>query len=194
MDFAKAFEMVPHRRLLYELDYYGIRGSTGGLAHGSSWCSQQVVLDGQTSDPVPVLSGVPQGSILGLVLFLLFINDLPDNIRSSVCLFADDCVLYRNIYSPSDCLILQDDLDSLACWEAYWQMKFIVAKCHSVRVSRHLPDKQIKFEYSLHQHTLEQVQFVKYHWWSRWTYQQWRNKSNVGDMLDELEWPFLEAF
>ena len=144
MDFAKAFDKVPHRRLLYKLDYYGIRGSTHRwLAHGS----QQVVLDGQASDPVPVLSGVLQGSVLGPVLFLVFINDLPDNIRSSIRLFTDDCVLYRNICSSSDCLILQDDLDRLAQWEADWQMKFNVAKCHSMRVSRHLLDKQIKFEY-----------------------------------------------
>ena len=52
--------------------------------------------DGQASDPVPVLSGVPQGSVFGPVLVLIFINDLPDNVRSSVRLFADDCVLYRN--------------------------------------------------------------------------------------------------
>ena len=131
MDFAKAFDKVPHRRLLYKLDYYGIRGSTHKWI--ASWLSgrtQQVVLDGQASDPVPVLSGVPQGSVLGPVLFLVFINDLPDNIRSSVRLFADDCVLYRNIRSFSDCLILQDDLDQLARWEADWQMKFNVAKCH----------------------------------------------------------------
>ena len=136
MDFAKAFVIVSHRRLLYKLDYYGIRGSTHRWI--SSWLSshsQQVVLDGQVSDPVPVLSGVPQGLVLGPVLFLVFINDLPDNIRSSVCLFADDCVLYRKIYSPSDCLILQDDLDRLAQKEADWQMKFNVAKCHSMRVS-----------------------------------------------------------
>ena len=58
-----------------------------------SGCSQQVVLDGQASDPVPVLSSVPQGSVLGPILILFFINDLLDNIKSSVCLFADDCVL-----------------------------------------------------------------------------------------------------
>ena len=69
----------------------------------SSWLSersQKVVLDGQASDPVQVLSGVPQESVLGPVLFLIFINDLPENIRSSVRLFADDYVLYRNIKPP----------------------------------------------------------------------------------------------
>ena len=59
-----------------------------------------MVLGDQASDPVPVLSDVPQGSVLGPVLFLIFINGLPENIRSSVRLFADDCVLYRNIESP----------------------------------------------------------------------------------------------
>ena len=163
MDFAKAFDKVPHRRLWYKLDYYGIRGSTHKWI--TSWLSgrfQKVVLDGQASDPVPVLSGVPQGSVLGPVLFLIFINDLPENIRSSVRRFADDCVLYRNIESPTDCQILQDNLNSLAQSEADWQMKFNVAKCHSMRVTRHPPDKHIQFEYTLHQQRLEQVQSAKY--------------------------------
>ena len=160
MDFAKAFEFekVPHRRLLYKLDYYGIRGSTHKWI--TSWLSgrfQKVVLDGQASDPVLVLSGVPQGSVLEPVLFLIFINDLPENIRSSVRLFADNCVLYRNIESPTDCQILQDDLNSIAQWEADWQMKFNVVKCHSMRVTRHPPDKHIQFKYTLHQQRLEQV-------------------------------------
>ena len=77
------------------------------------WTQQQVILDGQASDPVPVLSGVPQGSVLVPILFLIFINDLPNNIKSSVRLFVDDCVLYMNIHSLHDCLILQEDLDSL---------------------------------------------------------------------------------
>ena len=61
--------------------------------------SHQVVCDGQASDPVPVLYGVPQGLVLGPILYLIFINDLPDNINYSVRQFADDCVLYRNIHS-----------------------------------------------------------------------------------------------
>ena len=130
-----------------------------------SWLSgrtQQVVFDGQASDPVPVLSGVPQGWVLGPVLFLIFINDLPDNIRSSVRLFAFDCVLYRNIHSIQDCLTLQEDLTSLGQWEVDWQMKFNVAKCHSMRVTWHQHHKQILFDYSLHNQTLENVQSAKY--------------------------------
>ena len=84
------------------------------------------------------------------------------SIKSSVRLFADDCVLYRNIHSLQDCLILQEDLDSLGLWEADWQMKFNVAKCHSMRVTRHYSHKQIIHDYTLHQQTLENVQSAKY--------------------------------
>ena len=123
MDFAKAFDKVPHRRLLHKLEYYGIRRSTYKWIN--SWPSgrtQQAVLDGIASHPVPVLSCVPQKSVIGPVLFLIFINDLP-----AVRLFADDYVLYRNIDSLQDCLILREDLTSLEHWEADWQMKFNVA-------------------------------------------------------------------
>ena len=163
MDFTKAFDKVPHRRLLHKLDYYGIRGSTHNWI--SSWLSgrsQQVVLDGQASDPVPVLSGVPQGSVLGLILFLIFNNDLPDHTKSSGRLFADDCVLYRNIPSLQDCLILQEDPGSLGLWEADWQMKFNDVKCHSVRVTWHFSHKQIIHVYTLYQQTLENIQSAKY--------------------------------
>ena len=79
-------------------------------------------------------------------------------VRSPLCC----CVLYRNIKTLTDCQILQDDLNSLGQHETDWQMKFNVAKCHSMRVTRHLPSNQIHFNYSLHQQTLEQVESAKY--------------------------------
>ena len=79
--------------------------------------------------------------MLGPILLLMFINDLPGNINSTV--FADACVLYRNIRGSEDQQLLQDDLEKLALWEEAWLMKFNVAKCHSVRVTKHLPHKQI---------------------------------------------------
>ena len=98
MDFAKAFDKVPHRRLAYKLEYYGIGNDI--LKWMMTWLSgrtQKVVTDGVSSDPAPVLSGVPQGAVLGPILFLIFINDLPDYIYSTVRPFEDDCVLYRTI-------------------------------------------------------------------------------------------------
>ena len=154
MDFAKAFDKVPHNKLLYKLNFYGIRGSTHKWI--SSWLSersQKGVLDGQASDLVPVLSGVPKGSVLGSVLFLIFINDLPENIKSSVRLFADNLVLYRNTKSSIDCQILQDDLNKLARWETDWQMKFNVVKCHSTMVTRHpLTSKYILTTHFINKH------------------------------------------
>ena len=100
-----------------------------------------MLLDGQASDPVPI-----------------FINDLTDNIRSSVRLFVDNCALYRNTKSPIDCQILKDDLNSLAQWETNLQIISKVAICHSMRVTRHLPDNHILFDYTLHQQKFEQVQ------------------------------------
>ena len=114
-----------------------------------------------------MLSGVPQGSVSGHILFSIFINDLPDNITSTVRLFADDCVLYQNIRSD-DQQILQDDLNKLAQWEEAWLMKFNVAECHSVRVTKPPPPpphnlpKQIIHDYSLHNQVLENIPSAKY--------------------------------
>ena len=161
MDFAKAFDKVPHKRLIHKLNHYGIRGTT--LKWIEAWLSnrsQRVVLEGTESDPASVVSGVPQGSVLGPVLFLLFINDLPKGLSSSVRLFADDCVLYRNISSQSDCEILQNDLNQLQKWEQTWLMSFNVSKCEVMRMSRQR--NPISHDYLLHGQVLEAVDNSKY--------------------------------
>ena len=117
LDFAKAFDKVTYRRLAEKLHYFGIRDDT------LSWVNtflqgrqQQVVIDGESSRLSTVSSGVPQGTVLGPTLFLLFINDIATNISSTIRLFADDCVVYRAINTPEDHHILQQDLNKLVEW------------------------------------------------------------------------------
>ena len=105
LDFSKFFDVVPHKRLLHKFDFYGIQGST--LFWISSFLSnrtQQVVVGGEFSDVAPVTSGVPQGSVLGTILFLVFINDMPECVNSKCRLFADDSIIYRTVNSRWWCL------------------------------------------------------------------------------------------
>ena len=124
-----------------------------------SGCTQQVVLDGQASDPVPVLSGVPQESVLGfsssLTICRITYGLLFACLQMTVC-----CI--GNIHSLQDCLILQEDLTSLGKWKTDWQMELNVSKCHFMRVTRHQHHKQILFVYSFHNQTLDNVQSAKY--------------------------------
>jgi len=138
LDFSKAFDKVPHTRLVMKLEYYGIRGKplqwiTSFLTNRT----QQVVIDGSYSSPCEVNSGVPQGTVLGPTLFLIYINDLITNIKSNVCLFADDCLIYRTINSPTDHQILQQDLNTLSSWATIWQMRFNIEKCCILQLSKH---------------------------------------------------------
>ena len=118
LDFAKAFDKVNHNKLIHKLKTHTVDMLTvEWLEAFLSNRSQIVVLDGTSSDSVPVTSGVPQGSVLGPALFLLYIiYDLPDTIDSQVRLFADDTVLYRTIKSDTDHHRLQTDLDKLSDW------------------------------------------------------------------------------
>ena len=127
LDFSKAFDKVNHSKLLWKLHQYGIRGHVLDLVRaflGSR--SQQVVFDGEESESVPVTSGIPQGSVLGPILFLIYINDLPDEVSSQVRLFADDTALYLTIESEDHGSILQNDLDLLSRWDTRWDMEFKV--------------------------------------------------------------------
>ena len=86
------------------------------------------MIDGEESESIPVTSGVPQGSVLGQILFLVYINDLPDEVRSWVRLFADDTAMYLNMESEDDSSALQTDLDILSAWETRWDMEFNPSK------------------------------------------------------------------
>src|SRR5664279_4105275 len=121
-DFSKAFDSVPHRRLLSKIESYGIQGNTlNWIESFLSNRSQRVVINGSQSSWLPVTSGVPQGTVLGPLLFLLYINDIASDIKSEIRLFADDCILYRKIMSDHDTAQLQDDIDRLHSWTVIWQ-------------------------------------------------------------------------
>lgn len=138
MDFAKAFDKVPHQRLLYKLQFYGIKNQTlNWIKAFLSDRTQTVVINGTSSNTVPVTSGVPQGTVLGPILFLIYINDLPEYLsHSKLRLFADDSITYREIKTQDDCFKLQQDLDSAAQWEADWLMAFHPDKCTKLTVSQ----------------------------------------------------------
>jgi hypothetical protein len=149
LDFSKAFDKVSHSLLLHKLYHYGIRGSINQWIQTFLYNRTQVVaVDGETSDKVHVESGVPQGSVLGPSLFLFYINDLPQGLYSTVCIFADDTVVYLTVSSDSDCSKLQSDLDELAKWENNWEMEFHPEKCTVLTVSK--KRNPVKWNYTLH--------------------------------------------
>ena len=143
------------------MNAYGIRG------HTLKWIKdfldnrkQSVVTNGISSSTIPVSSGVPQGSVLGPILFLAYINGLPEQVRSRVRLFADDTAMYLCISSLSEANILQEDLLKLEKWEEDWDMNFIPAKCQVLHVTRF--KTPIPSKYFLHNTELESVPAAKY--------------------------------
>ena len=130
---------MPHERLLSKLAHYGIQGQIiKWIQAFLSNREMQVVVDGETSKSAPVVSGVPQGTVLGPLLFLIYINDMPEAVSKGtfIRLFADDCLVYRLITSPKDQAILQKDLFSLQQWSEKWGMKFNPSKCQIMHIAR----------------------------------------------------------
>ena len=119
-----------------------------------------MVLDGERSYSAPVVSGVPQGSVLGPSLFLFYINDIPCGLTSKVRLFADDTVVYLAVTSKEGAATLQNDLTKLERWEKRWQMQFHPGKCQVLTITR--KRKPLISPYILHGQVLEQVSSAKY--------------------------------
>ena len=135
LDFAKAFDSVPHKRLLGKLHAYGIRGRLlDWIAAFLLDRRQRVVIQGSKSEWAPVTSGIPQGSVLGPTLFTLFVNDMPQQVSSCVKLFADDTKLYRRVTNGST--ELQADIDALVKWSKEWLLPFNSTKCRVMHLGR----------------------------------------------------------
>ena len=137
LDFEKAFDTPPHELLKSKLFSYGIGGKTlKWIDSFLCFRQQRVVVNGVKSELAPVLSGVPQGTVLGPLLFSLYINDISSDIESEIRLFADDCVCYREIKDEKDTMKLQRDIDRLGSWARKWGMRFQPVKCNMMQLTR----------------------------------------------------------
>ena len=150
LDFAKAFDKVPHKRFLCKLTSYG--NTHNWITSFLSNRKQRVSVNGALSDTTDVTSGVPQGSVLGPILFLLYINE---NIQSSIRLFADDSIIYRKIKSNIGHQILQTYLIQLEKWSDKWQMQFNISTCVHLPITN--KTKPSSHQYSLFGHPLSKV-------------------------------------
>ena len=160
MDFMKAFDKVPHRRLIYKLQVYGIQGQIlKWIKDFLQERKQQVCVNGYLSSWKEVTSGIPQGSVLGALLFIIYINDLPDNITSDIYLFADDTKFFRQVENNKDANIIQEDLNTLHQWSNDWLLRFHPDKCVVIRLN--VTTETWYFRYTLGENELEYVEKVK---------------------------------
>ena len=135
LDFQKAFDKVPHQRLILKLKSHGMGNSI--INWIEQWLTdrrQRVVVDGEVSNWKSVLSGVPQGSVLGPILFLVYINDLEEGVIGKILKFADDTKLFTKTKEIGDKQNLQDDIDKLVKWSEKWQMLFNFGKCKCLHI------------------------------------------------------------
>ena len=135
LDFQKAFDKVPHQRLILKLKSHGMGNSI--INWIDKWLTdrrQRVVVDGEVSSWKSVLSGVPQGSVLGPILFLVYINDLEEGVVGKILTFADDTKLFTKTKEIGDKQNLQDDIDKLVKWSEKWQMLLNFGKCKCLHI------------------------------------------------------------
>ena len=137
LDYSKAFDSVPHLHLLSKLQAYGIQGNLlKWIKNFLIGRQQKVILNGSSSKWINVTSGVPQGSVLGPLLFILYVNDITDGVQSTLEMFADDSKLYRAIHNQHDTEILQRDLNFISNWSKLWLLDFNTTKCSIMHLGR----------------------------------------------------------
>ena len=145
LDCKKAFDTVPHKRLMAKLYGYGIQGRILKWIEGFLENRKQYVeIRGVRSDTLEVTSGVPQGSVLGPVLFLIFINDLVKELECPALLFADDAKIFVQIKSEEDIVAMERDLIKLQEWSAKWLLEFNPTKCKTMHIGHRNPN--VKYE------------------------------------------------
>ena len=150
------FETLYAKSQTNKLNHYVNRGKVNcWINNFLTDISQAVVVEGETSDYVSVESRVPQGSVLCPALFLYYINDMPEDLTSTVRLFADEIIVYLTVISDTDTGKLQTDLDKLGIWEKRWKMEFHPNKCNVLTISR--KSNPLHHQYILHGHILETV-------------------------------------
>ena len=138
-DFMKAFDKVSHRKLIHKLKKYNLGEKyINWIAAFLKDRKQRVLVNVECSDLKDVSSGIPQGSVLGPTLFVLYINDLPSAIssESEMFLFADDTKIYRGIFEGTDCEKLQMDIYIMNAWSEKWLLKFHPEKCKTMRIGK----------------------------------------------------------
>lgn len=158
LDFQKAFDKVPHKKLMNKVKMLGI----GGTVHAwlENWLSdrkQRVIINGVESKWVPVTSGVPQGSVLGPILFTIYINDIDVGLNNIISKFADDTKIGNSILTEEDRNSLQSDLIKIGEWSSKWQMPFNVTKCQVLQAG----SKNKNYEYEINGHIINRVSHVK---------------------------------
>ena len=150
---------MPHERLLKKIWAYGIQGKLYSWLKDFLYSRQQrVTVGGECSNWAPVTSGVPQGSVLGPILFLIYINDIPDAMSCVVRLFADDTKLYKTIQTEQDQQQLQDDIFEASNWSKKWQLLFNVKKCKYMQIGNK-PSENVYYIKD-HQNKISEIQEV----------------------------------
>ena len=143
LDYSKAFDRVPHERLLSKLNSYAfIPRVVGWIKSFLESRTQFVTVNSVSSKPKKVISGVPQGSVLGPLLFVIYVNDLPGETTNDLQMFADDTKCYGEVDSVEREIVLQQDLNSLDNWTVKWQMGYNLVKCKGMRLGSRAAEKE----------------------------------------------------